>query len=322
MAIEAIGPRYQDRKGTTNEDGTRTLVRAWNVTTTSDADGEPQVIDGVIAADASAELYAAHPNWAWATCRGHEATPNGGPRVWIVKATYSTSQFKASGDGSGEGSNGAAPNPAQSMDAQADARPPNIKVARKEVTKVLEKDADTGDRVVNTVGDPFDPLPEVFRSHHVITWTFCRKPSALNWSARAAFMDSVNLAAFVILGKTYPARTLRCTAYDVGSVWDKGEAGQEFFFELTVTAEYDPDTWDVKILNRGRRRWIAGSEGDPANPPRYEYIRDHTGQVVQEPVPLTEAGDVVPAVEPGEDPAYHYVEPKGYVPRSWATILA
>lgn len=330
MAVTHVGPRWQDRKGTTDEDGTRTLVRSWNVTTDSDDDAEPVVIDGVIAVDDSAGLFEPHPAWAWAVCRNIAAAPNGGPRQWIVTATYKTSPFAASGDGSGTGANGTSPNPAQSMDAAADSRPPNIKVSRKEVSKVLEYDAvDVADgvedpaRVVNTVGDPFDPLPEVFRSHHVITFTFCRKPAALNWSTRSAFMDTLNNAGFTILGRTYPAKSLRCTAYDLGSVWDKGDAGMEFFFELTVTVEYDPDGWQPKILNRGRRQWIPGSEGEPElNPPRLEYIRDHAGQVVSEPVPLTAAGAPVPAVEPGEVPAYHYVEPNGYVPVSWTNLLA
>lgn len=323
MGVEHVAPDWKARGATTNRDGVRTLTRGWWARTSSDAVGEPEVIDAVIAFDASAGLFQPHPDWVWAVCTKLQAKPGKSAKLWYVTAEYSTEPFAASGDGSGTGSNGTAPNPAQSKDAQADSRPPNIKVARKEVQKVLEKDVDTGKRVTNTVGDPFDPLPEVFRSHHLITATFCRLPSALNWSTRAAFMDTINDAAFVILGKSYPARTLRCTDYAVGSVWDKGAAGMTFFFELTVQLEYDPDGWQPKILNRGRRQWIAGSVGEPdLNPPRYEVIRDHAGQPVADPVPLTEAGAPVPAVAPGTVPAYHYVEPKGYKEASWATILA
>jgi hypothetical protein len=319
MAVTKVAEDWKGRGATTNEEGVRTLTRSWWVTTDDDATGEPAVIDGVIAADPSAALYQPHPSWAFSVCRELSANVGKGPRHWEVKAKYSSAPFAASGDGSGTGANGTAPNPGQSKDTEADARPPNVKVSRKEVSKVLEKDAVSGDRIVNAgVGDPFDPLPEVFRSHHLITFTFARLPANLNWSTRSAFMDTLNAAGFVILGRTYPALSLRCTAYDVGSVWDKGASGMTFFFELTVTVEYDPDGWQPKILNTGRRKLVAGSVGEPElNPPRRVAIVDHNGQPVADPVPLSAAG--VP-LAPGDTP--HYVEPAGYVPTSWTNLLA
>lgn len=316
MAVTKVIVDWEGRGATTDENGVQTFKRRWKVTTDSDATGEPAVVDGVVAFDPSAALYRPHPDWAWAVCRKVTADPHKGPRVWVVNAEYSSAPFRATGTGSGAtgGSGGSStpnptsPSPAQSNSTPADQRPPTITITRKEVSKVLEYDAVAGTRVVNTVVDPFDPLPEVFRSHHLITITIHRLPADLNWTARSAFMDSLNDAGFQLLGRTYPAKTLRCTAYDVESVWETGASGMTFFFKLTVQLEYDPDGWQPKILNTGRRKKVAG---------KAVAIVDAAGQPVADPVPLTAAG--VP-VAPGG--SYHYVEPAGYVPKDWSTILA
>lgn len=316
MGVTSVKERWQGRKATTDEQGVRTLKRQWYVTTDADAVAEPAVIDGVIAADASAALYAPHPAWGWAVCRKLEATPNGGPRVWLVDAEYSSGSFKASGDGSGTGGNTTSPSPEQSNSTPANQRPPTIKIGGRDVTKVLEKDAITGDRVLNTVGDPFDPLPEVQRTYDAITITFFRLPAALNWTTRRLFRDSINNAAYTVLGATYAANTLRCAAYDLDAVWETGETGMQLFFQLTVQLLHDPDGWQPKILNTGRRLLHPAAPPVLAEPVLVQIV-DSAGQPVADPVPLDEDGT---PVAPGG--TYHYVEPAGYVPRNWTTLLA
>lgn len=311
MAVTKIGERWQARKGSTGEDGVRTLSREWWVETNNVLDGVPVVVDAVIFYYPSAMLYASHPDWLSALCRKLDAEPNGGPRKWLVKAEYSSAPFTrgASGDGSGTAGNPSEPSAANSNSTPADQRAPTLTVARKEVTKVLEKDVVTGKRIVNTVGDPFDPLPEVFRSNHVITAKFFRTPAQLGWATRSQWMDSINETAVTILGRTYPARTLRCTAYDLDTTWETGPLGMAFFFSINFQAEYDRDGWQPKILNTGRRKRGA-TTSDPIT-----AIVDANGQPVADPVPLTAAGVPVP---PGTDPDdYHYVQPKGYVEKEW-----
>jgi hypothetical protein len=322
MGVTAVREKWQGRGATTDEKGVRTLTRQWDVDTNDDTTGEPEVIDAVIAKDPTAKLYAPHPKWAWAVCRGLECSPNGGPRVWTVKANYSSAPFEAKSDGSGEAGNTDSPSPLQSNETRADLRPPKISISRKEVTKVLEKDAVTGARVVNNLGpgvmgDPFDPPPEVFRSHHIITWKFFRPIAQLNWFARASFMDSINAGIFTVFGVNYPIHGLRCIDYSVDTVWETGDAGLQLFFELTVQAEFNPDLWDVKILNTGRRMRKGGSIGDPTNPARADIIVDANGQPVADPVPLDNTGQ--PVALGG---AFHYAEPAGYVPKDWSTLLA
>jgi hypothetical protein len=93
MAVTSVIERWQERHATTDENGVRTLQRGWAVTTDDDATGEPAVVDGVIAHDATAALYASHPLWVWSVCRNLSAVPNGGPRVWLVTAAYSSAKF-------------------------------------------------------------------------------------------------------------------------------------------------------------------------------------------------------------------------------------
>lgn len=313
-----VTERWQGRACTTDEKGVKTLAREWVVTTDDDATGPGDAIDLVVAAAASAALYAAHPQYAWAVCRKLTSKPNGGPRVWLVEASYSSSPFEAKGTGTGTGPNSATPSPQQANSTPADQRPPTFSVSRKEITEPLEFDTTTDERVTNTVGDPFDPPVEVFRSHHVLTWKFHRKPAQLNWPVRSAFMDSVNADPYVILGRTYPAGTLRCTDVSLGSVWETGATGLAFFWEVTVQAEYDPNGWQPRILNAGRRKKQRKPGASLGDPDAWELvpILDSAGKPVADPVPLDANGAPVP---PGG--TYHYVEPEGYVPRDWTLLI-
>ncbi len=327
MAVSKVIERWQGRGASTDEEGVRTLKRQWAVETDSDSTGEPEVIDAVIAHDSSAALYASHPKWLWAVCRHLDAAPNEGPKTWLVDASYSSAPFKAQGDGSGgssgDGTNSTSPSPLQSNQTEADKRPPTITIARKEITEPLEFNLQYPEdppadpvRILNTVGDPFDPVPEVFRSHHIITWKLYRSPAKLNWGVRSTWQDTINKDAVTILGRVYPPHSLRCTDYSLSTVWETGPAGLALFFELTCQAEYNPKLWDIKILNTGRRKRIGGSIGDPANPPRLVAIVDDQGQPVADPVPLTLAG--IPVVPGG---AYHYVDAIGYLAYNWVSSV-
>ncbi|VTU02772.1 unnamed protein product [Gemmataceae bacterium] len=324
MAIRRIIQRWQDRGATTDEKGVKTFTRAWTVETTNDDTEEPEVIDAVVAQYPWAGLYMPLPCWPWAVCRKLSAAPHEGPQVWLVTADFSTAPFEAKGDGTGTGgtegapSNSSSPSPSQSNSTPADQRPPTVSITRKEVTKPLEYEArPPGDpaaptRVSNTLGDPFVPVPEVMRSNHIVTWKFHRLPEKLLWDRRSTWQDTINADEVTLFGRKYAPHSLRCTDYSFTTVWETGTAGMSLFFELTCQAEYNPDLWDVRILNTGRRKRIGGSIGDPDNPPRLVAIVDAAGQPVADPVPLDAAG--VP-VEPGG--TYHYVTVAGYLEYNW-----
>lgn len=328
MGIERVWERWQGRGATTDEKGVQTLKRQWAVTTDDTDTGEPDVVDAVIAFDPTAALFARHPKFLFATCRNLTAAPFEGPKSWLVDGSYSSAPFQGAGGGgaaAGETTGVTAQDPDPKQNTQktpAQDRPPVITITRKEVTKPLEFDladptADPPVRVLNTVGDPFDPGYEVFRSHHIITIKFFRLPAQLDWATRSLFMDSINQAAFKVFGRTYAAHELRCTEYSPETVWESGASGSQLFFQLTVQLEYDPDGWDAAILNTGRRK-IVGSEGDPDNPLRKQAIVDAAGQPVADPVPLSEDGRSV--IPPGGP--YHYVVATGYLEKDWSGLLA
>jgi hypothetical protein len=320
MPIE-VRERWEGRLVTTDERGVKTFKRQWSVDGQGQTVHEPDAIDSVVAHDATAALYAPHPRYPWAVCRGHTGRPHGGPAVWLVDASYSNAPFAAAGGGSlavggpgqvGRGGADLSSLVRQSAQTRADQRPPTISVSRTDVTEPLEFDAVTGARVVNTAGDPFDPVPEVFRSRHVITWKFFRRPEDLDWQNRGVFLDSTNNDWFNVLGRDYPAHSLRCADYSLDTVWETGSAGLALFFALTVQAEYNPAGWKpLRVLNTGRR------EKDDNPPTKVTAIVDGHGQPVADPVPLTAFGF---AAGPN-DPLY-YVEVNGYVPRDWTHLLA
>jgi hypothetical protein len=321
MAVTSITKRWQGRGATTDEKGVRTLKKQWLVATDDDSTTEPQIVDAVIDAYPFAELYAAHPAWPSAVCRMITAEPFGGPRQWLVDAQYSSAPFPASGDGSGGEGGAEEPTPQQANSTPADQRPPKISITRKEITEPLEYDVVTGERIENTVGDPFDPAVEVFRSHHLITWKFFRTRANLNWATRSLYLDSVNDASYTILGRVYPAYSLRVVEYSLDTVWDTGSGGLKLFFELTCQLEYNPKGWKVKLLNAGYRKWV-GSMGDIDNPRRRVEIVDRDGSKPSTPQPLDAAGEnVVPAEGP-----FHYVKDPdgfdGYTPLPFTDLLA
>ena len=302
MSVIRVWPKWEGRGGTTDEKGVRTLKRRWGVETDSDATDVPEVIDAVVAYDPTAALYAPHPNWLPALCRSLSAEPNGSGRVWTVDAVYSSAVFAASGDGSGDASNPSTPSAALDNSTPANERAPTISITRKEITEPLE--TATGQRLINTVGDPFDPQPEVMRSHHLITWKFFRTPAQLDWTNRDKWLDSVNTDAVNILGKSYAARKLRCVEYTVESVWETSAAGLAYYFALTVQAEYAPSGWSPQVLNTGRQQ--LDSTGAKV------AIVDKAGQPVAEPVPLDELGQ--PVASGG---TYYYLPAEGYSAYDW-----
>lgn len=315
MAIADVIHDPEGRSGGVDRDAVRTLGEEFTVTTTDPADGVPAVIDGLILWNtgqfAWVALYQPHPDYPRALSTGATAKAVGkSGKVWRVTVGFSSAAFPARGDGgltvSGLDApaitSDTTPNVSQSNQTPANERPPVVNITRKEITVPLEKDAVTGDRVVNKVGDPFIPAPEVFRSHELITFEFHRKPADLNWPARSAFKDKINSNAPVILGKTYPAHSLRVIDYSESTVWDQGATGLELFFKLTVQLEYKPDLWKISLLNTGRRGRPAGAAlTDPI-----VILHDENGQPVADPVPLDLNGYPVVAG------AYEYVNVDGY----------
>lgn len=298
MAVTGVGERWQGRGASVDEQGVRTLKRQWIVETDDDATGESAVVDAVLLFDNTAALYYPHPQYVFAICRSLDIEPSASAKQWFVTAKYSSAAFGSAGDGSGVGGNDSTPagssapgsGGGQSNSTPAEQRPPTLAVTKRDVTELLEKDLD-GDPVVNNLGDPFIPPPEVRRSKRVFTWKFFRRPDQLQWDQRDQWLDSINGDDVYILGKTYPRGTLWCADYSFETVWENSSTGLSFYFALTAQAEYDPRGWDVVLLNTGRRKLVSGEIGNPFDPPVLAVVTDQAGQPVADPVPLTATGE-------------------------------
>jgi hypothetical protein len=331
MAI-IVTPRWEEETVSTDEKGVKHFSRAWTV----DAEGSylsgADAVDAVVLYDPTAVIFGPHPDYPAAYCRGHDGRRLG-PAVWVIEAKYSNAPFEGQGDGQGGQGGGSSPptpgsqTPAdQSATVPAHLRLPTVSGAGREVSVPLTEEAvaynENGDRrpIVNVVGDPFDPPIEVLRTHHRITYRFYRQAAFWNWAARSALIDTVNEDEWVVGDRTYAPFELRCAEYSFEGVWETGTAGVEFYWQFTVVLEHNPDGWKVRPLNTGRRYLASGSLGDPANPPGLRNVLDDAGMPVADPVPLTAGGQVVdPSADP---PEWHWLNFDGYVPASWASLLA
>jgi hypothetical protein len=306
----------EGQSGTTDWRGVQTFKRRFTVQSTASV-SIVAAMNALNLAHPSTILYARHPDWPWAVCRDLPWRCTSKLRqVYTIEPNYSTEPFPASGVGGAGGDSGGGgvpgssePSPASSNSQPANQRPPTVRIKPKEITKPLEFDVVQQNRVLNNVGDPYDPPPEVFRSHHVITWNFFRSASQLNWPTRSLFQDSINDANFTLLGRTYAPFSLRCFEYSIDPVWETGPSGMAFFWALTVQAEHNPDLWKVKVLNTGRRELKSGK---PA------VIHDGYGQPVPDPVPLNATGQqITNPLGP-----FEYGNWNGYSPLNWSTLLA
>lgn len=311
MALSSTVTEDMDgRSSRLNEDGTRTAERRFNIkfdlsaATSEERDELDSYAEGAL----PVALYDAHPAWPAAIARSCVVAPAGVHDVWKGTVSYSSAPFPALGDGTGGEAGGTgggpeSPSNAASNNTPADQRPPEIRIRRKEYTEPLEADLVTGDPVKNTAGDPFDPPIMVDRSRRQFEITFWRTPAGLDWATRSNCWDKVNDDVVTLLGQPYAAKTLRVMDISHEAVWDKGDGGSlAFFWKITVVLEAKLPSWQIKILNAGRRERISG--GDPKIVP---IIDASTGQPVTDPVPLAASGARLPV-----DDDYHYLFFDGY----------
>ena len=223
-----------------------------------------------------------HPSDAAATARTIRIANAGSLEEWTCEVLYSSAPFEARGDGANI--SGSPPTPAN-VDNQvpADLRLPEIRISKKDVSKVLETDAQTFADVVNSAGDPFDPPLITRRAHQVFHLTFWRTPAQLNTNDRMKMVAKVNDAAYTILGITYQASELLVDDIAIEGVWDRSQADNlAFFWKITVVLEVQLGGWGRRVLQAGKREKLASGEK--------RVIRDDTGQPVSDPVPLAASG--------------------------------
>ncbi len=322
ITVTSVTELWDARTSELGEDGTRTATRAFLVklNTAAPGAGELDAIEAIVESSLPVALYGAHPAYGWCLARGFKVTREGlAHDTWKGVVSYSSAPFPAGGDGTGDpasptGGGSSSPSASNNRDTPADDRPPEVRIRRKEYKKLLEKDATTGNPVVNAAGDPFDPPVEVERSRIQYELTFYRAPVSFDWAARSSFWDRINDAPVELMGISHATHTLKVQDLSHEGIWDKGAGGAlAFFWKITAVLEYKPDTWKVKLLNAGRRE-KTGSMGTGF---KVTNITDATGATVTDPVPLNGSGERLAVGAP-----YVYLEFDGYEDADFTSLFA
>ena len=329
MAVEVLSVS-EDLAGRTSqlgEDGVRTGQRVYSVA----LDLSAATAAEVAAAEAYVEdalpvaRWQRHPAYPAMTARTVKLDPAGSPEAWAATVGYSSAALAArsgtdptatAGGAAGAGG-GQTPSAGSDQGTKAGLRPPDVSMKFRSTTRVVTENKDTGGRVLNAAGDPFDPPPVADKDELLLAVKLCR-PAAwltLNW---LGFHNTINDFTFRLLGIDWPTHTLRCRITDVQSVWDQEQVpgvtpavvSQTLCWQVSLELLYDPNSWAYQLLDCGRRaRPAAGAEP--------QVVVDRSGSPLPDPVLLNADGTRAAA---GAAP--RYVTGRRYEQRSFTTLLS
>lgn len=164
--------------------------------------------------------------------------------------------------------------------------------------------------VENSAKQPFEGL-EIEKNTTVITVSFAK--GLVDVSAKqAAYINKVNDANFKVIPAHggYAAGTLKCNGWN-GSYQFEADFG--WYTQCEVTFEFDPDKWELEILDQGfYERKLVSSEYV-----NQKFVNKVTGMPVDAPVKLNGAGQKLPDGNPDV-----YLTFKRYQEVSFANIFA
>ena len=118
-----------------------------------------------------------------------------------------------------------------------------------------------GQAIVNSVGDPFDPVPTYSRGMLRITVT--RNTLSYNPTTASNLCFTLNQSAFTINTVSYAAKKLKLVKWAATTnVWVDDMGAEQTYYAETLEFEVSPYDWghDLKILNRGYRARPAPGE--------------------------------------------------------------
>lgn len=119
--------------------------------------------------------------------------------------------------------------------------------------EVFEKDAD-GDEVLNSANDPFEPAPTRFKSNVVLTV----KVNAATFSGSTAlgYCNKTN-------SDTFQGADPGTLLLSIESAVTQEHDATGSYWAITYQMEYDPDGWDLEILDAGMRQ--LDDQGEKTN---------------------------------------------------------
>lgn len=163
----------------------------------------------------------------------------------------------------------------------------------------------TGQPIINTAREQFDPLPEVDDNRIVLRYT--RNLPGFNVPLMRQYRRAVNSDNF--LG--WPPRTVRVSGIQADEVFTKEFHYWTASYEFQMRGDDAEDDWKLRLLNQGFRQLT----GDDTTGHQYETILDKYGVPLNQPALLDLDGLELVA---GEDPIF--LEFEGYFPRSFSVF--
>lgn len=260
MTVTYIGESPSDAEGT-NDFGIRRYTRGFWLSSNSRSDGPYAV-----GSNGSLPLIgSAHNEDSSAWCRRLTVKRAGGWRLWKVVAEYS-SEFE--------------------MSTTATSDPAIITWSTEQFQKVAEFDT-SGDAIVNSAGDYFDPPAMIDDSRRIVT---VQKNLAAVPSWLLTYQDAVNNDTFSVGGVSIAIGQAKMQAV---SITQELIRGATTFFQVTFTMHIQKNGWKLSILDAGFRRkdglgkmYKITSDGDETTPGQ-PVLLDGSGDVLDNPTPST-----------------------------------
>ena len=156
-------------------------------------------------------------------------------------------------------------------------------------TQVVETDKSTGEAIVNTAGDPFDPMPEEVIASPIVTVTLRQNSPNIQ---RINDIGSVNDAQVTIAGISFPANTAMLANYEPEPFTDE-EGFTTFFNTYTIKGCFKVNKdnriigWTLELLSQGFNQ--INDEGERAE------IKIRTAKDEED---LSKGYDYVPIAQP------------------------
>lgn len=163
-------------------------------------------------------------------------------RTWRFDLTYDTSGF------------------GQSNTIGNSAPKATIKVGTWTYNQIVEADKDSGDALVNSAGDPYDPMPEEIIANPVLMITLRQNSAKIN---NVEKIGSINSSQVRICGIRFPTHTAMLAAYESDPVRDE-EGYLTFYNTYTIKGNFkagksgDIIGWALEILSQGFNQIIDG----------------------------------------------------------------
>lgn len=258
MTVTYIGESPLDSEAV-NDLGVRSYTRGFWLSTTSKTEGPYTVgSNGSLPV-----IGSVHPEDSTAYCRRLSVKRAAGWRLWKVVAEYSNEY---------------------ALNTTATSDPAIITWSTEQFQKPAVFDT-SGDAILNSAGDYFDPPAMIDDSRRIVT---VQKNVAAVPSWLLTYQDAVNNDTFSVGGVSIAIGQAKMQSVSVSSQQVRGATT---FYQVTFTMHFQKNGWKLSLLDAGYRRKdgtqrkiITNSDGTL---PTMPVPLDGSGAVLSNPTPAT-----------------------------------